>query len=115
MSDVVQNLAPGQHEGVGAWSKAVGQAFLQPYGLNADASTFTAAGTAAPVHQQALQRISPTAAQVYTYQPGSQGNVSEERCVWLRACSLQEWQSCVAAVVLSRKSVQKAHCLSVLH
>jgi hypothetical protein len=79
VKDVVDNFAPGQQEGVGAWSKAVGQAFLQPYGLNADASTFTANDTAAPVHQQALQQISPGTAEVYTYHPGPQGNISEER------------------------------------
>jgi len=48
----------------------IGGAFLQPYDLNADASTFTAADTAGPVHQ-ALEGLDPAAVQVYTYRPYS--------------------------------------------
>lgn len=48
----------------------IGRAFLQPYDLNADASTFTAVNTSGPIHQ-ALQSLSPTAVQVYAYRPYS--------------------------------------------
>lgn len=48
----------------------VGRAFLEPYDLNSDASTFTAANTSGPVHQ-ALQGLNPQEVQVYTYRPYS--------------------------------------------
>ncbi|KAF8071043.1 hypothetical protein HT031_001125 [Scenedesmus sp. PABB004] len=73
--DAARSLARGEQQGVGAWSAAVGAAFLAPYGLNADAATFTAAGTAGPVHQ-ALRGLPPGVA-VYTYRPdGGAGNAS---------------------------------------
>ena len=53
---------------VGSWSAAIGNAFLQPYDLNSDASTFTATGTAGPVHQQALGQLPPVEVAVYTYE-----------------------------------------------
>jgi hypothetical protein len=48
----------------------VGRAFLEPYGLNGDAGTFTAEATSGPVHQ-ALQGLNPAAVQVYRYRPYS--------------------------------------------
>lgn len=48
----------------------VGRAFLQPYDLNSDASTFTAENTSGPVHQ-ALQGLDPKAVQLYAYRPFS--------------------------------------------
>jgi hypothetical protein len=36
--------------GPGAWSDSIGNAFLAPYELNNDKSTFTANGTAGPIH-----------------------------------------------------------------
>jgi hypothetical protein len=48
----------------------IGRAFLQPYDLNSDASTFTADNTTGPVHQ-ALQGLDPQAVQVYAYRPFS--------------------------------------------
>eukprot|EP00775_Hariotina_reticulata_P012591 gene12591-12723_t len=71
VSDVVKSLAPGQQKDVGAWSSAVGQAFLQPYDLNADSSTFTAAGTAGPVHQAALSALPADRVVVYAYHPAA--------------------------------------------
>eukprot|EP00879_Flechtneria_rotunda_P023516 GHRR01024878.1.p1 GENE.GHRR01024878.1~~GHRR01024878.1.p1 ORF type:complete len:572 (+),score=153.32 GHRR01024878.1:161-1876(+) len=65
--DAVESLAPGEQQGVGAWSNAVGRAFLEPYGLNSDSSTFTANGTAGPVHQQ-LRNL-PQGVEVYIYTP----------------------------------------------
>jgi hypothetical protein len=53
---------------INVWSTAIGEAFLEPYGLNSDASTWTAAGTAGSIHQ-ALAEL-PTDVDVYSYQPG---------------------------------------------
>jgi hypothetical protein len=52
---------------VGAWSGAVGNAFLKPYDLNSDASTITASGTAGAVHQEALGQLPPEVS-VYTFE-----------------------------------------------
>jgi hypothetical protein len=71
LSDVVKSLAPGQQLSVGAWSNAVGKAFLQPYDLNHDSSTFTAASTAGAVHQEALAALPADRVAVYTYQPAA--------------------------------------------
>ncbi|KAF6265851.1 hypothetical protein COO60DRAFT_1623718 [Scenedesmus sp. NREL 46B-D3] len=68
IEDAFRGLQPGQQLGIGAWSNAIGQAFLEPYGLNSDASTITAAGTAGPIHQAAA-RLSGEQLQVYTYRP----------------------------------------------
>jgi hypothetical protein len=46
----------------------IGRAFLEPYDLNSDSSTFTAVGTAGPVHQ-ALQGLDPEKVKVYRYTP----------------------------------------------
>lgn len=48
----------------------IGHAFLAPYDLNDDKSTFTALGTTGPVHQ-ALQDLPPDTVQVYQYIPYS--------------------------------------------
>jgi len=48
----------------------IGHAFLAPYDLDGDKSTFTALGTTGPVHQ-ALQDLPPDAVQVYQYIPYS--------------------------------------------
>eukprot|EP00878_Enallax_costatus_P010509 GHUV01010972.1.p1 GENE.GHUV01010972.1~~GHUV01010972.1.p1 ORF type:complete len:534 (+),score=124.46 GHUV01010972.1:703-2304(+) len=79
VKDVVKNLKPGDQKDIGAWSNAVGQAFLDPYGLNSDSATFTAVSTRGPVHQQALKAIDQSAVQVYTFYPGAHGNVSQQR------------------------------------
>lgn len=51
-------------KGPGAWSDSVGNAFLAPYELNADKSTFTANGTQGPIHQE-LDKFD---VKVYAYQ-----------------------------------------------
>ncbi|KAF6265849.1 hypothetical protein COO60DRAFT_1697550 [Scenedesmus sp. NREL 46B-D3] len=53
---------------INVWSAAIGEAFLEPYELNGDASTWTAAGTAGSVHQ-ALAGL-PAEVAVYSYKPG---------------------------------------------
>jgi hypothetical protein len=55
---------------VGAWSGAVGNAFLKPYDLNSDASTITASGTSGAVHQEALGQLPPEVS-VYTFEAGT--------------------------------------------
>jgi hypothetical protein len=81
--DAFRALKPGDQLGIGAWSNAVGQAFLQPYGLNSDAATITAAGTAGPIHQAAAN-LSGQQLQVYTYRPttGPAGNSSSKNDRW---------------------------------
>lgn len=52
---------------INVWSAAIGEAFLAPYDLNSEASTWTAAGTAGSVHK-ALADL-PADVDVYTYKP----------------------------------------------
>jgi hypothetical protein len=63
-------------KGPGAWSDSVGNAFLAPYELNADKSTFTANGTKGPIHQE-LKKFD---VKTYAYQGATDsqtaGNVS---------------------------------------
>lgn len=59
----------GAPTGVAPRVTQVGRAFLEPYDLNSDASTFTAAGTAGPVHH-ALRGL-PREVAVYTYRPSA--------------------------------------------
>jgi hypothetical protein len=49
----------------------IGSAFLQPFDLNSDASTFTADNTSGPVHQALATTLDPQAVQVYHYKPYS--------------------------------------------
>lgn len=58
----------GNHT-IGPWSKAIGRAFLEPYGLNSDASTVTASGTLGNVHQSKAGL--PAEVDAYTYRPTS--------------------------------------------
>jgi hypothetical protein len=50
----------------------VGNAFLAPYELNADQSTFTAIGTKGPIHQQ----LKDFDVKVYPYQGAVDGNTT---------------------------------------
>eukprot|EP00878_Enallax_costatus_P000930 GHUV01001060.1.p1 GENE.GHUV01001060.1~~GHUV01001060.1.p1 ORF type:complete len:719 (+),score=173.97 GHUV01001060.1:262-2418(+) len=68
VTGAVVDVVTGSKTGPGAWSLAVGDAFLKPYNLNADKSTVTAAGTKGPIHP-ALQQLNGI--DVYTYQAGS--------------------------------------------
>ncbi|WIA11773.1 hypothetical protein OEZ85_011867 [Tetradesmus obliquus] len=52
---------------INVWSAAIGEAFLAPYDLNSEASTWTAAGTVGSVHK-ALADL-PADVDVYTYKP----------------------------------------------
>jgi hypothetical protein len=52
----LEDIFDGGDEGaadadVAGWTKAVGTAFLEPYDLNHDYSTFTAAGTSGKIHE----------------------------------------------------------------
>lgn len=69
VEDAFRSLKPGEQLGIGAWSNAIGKAFLAPYNLNSDASTITAAGTAGPIHQAAANLSAQQQLQVYTYRP----------------------------------------------
>jgi hypothetical protein len=67
---------------INVWSEAIGEAFLAPYGLDSEASTWTAEGTAGRVHQ-ALADL-PADVNVYSYKPGSNaaaGGSSDPRYV----------------------------------
>jgi hypothetical protein len=66
---------------INVWSEAIGEAFLAPYGLDSEASTWTAEGTAGRVHQ-ALADL-PADVDVYSYKPGSNaaGGSSDPRYV----------------------------------
>jgi hypothetical protein len=51
-----QDIFDGGDEGaadadVAGWTKAVGNAYLEPYDLNDDNSTFTAVGTSGKIHE----------------------------------------------------------------
>jgi hypothetical protein len=59
-------------KGPGSWSDSVGNAFLAPYELNADKSTFTAIGTKGPIHQQ----LNDFDVKVYPYQGAVDGNTT---------------------------------------
>lgn len=67
-------------KGPGAWSDSVGDAFLAPYDLNADKSTFTANGTKGPIHQE----LNNLDVKVYAYQGDKDsktlGNISRCAC-----------------------------------
>ena len=78
VEDAFKSLKPSDQLGIGAWSNAIGKAFLAPYNLNSDASTITAAGTAGPIHQAAANLSGQQQLQVYTYRPttGPAGNSS---------------------------------------
>lgn len=65
----LHTLTGSSNHTVGPWSKAIGKAFLEPYGLNSDASTVTAAGTLGNVHQPTAGL--PAHVDVYTYRPTS--------------------------------------------
>lgn len=62
----VFSRSSARSNGPGAWSNSVGDAFLQPYDLNADKSTVTADGTKGPIHHS-LQQL-PNTVKVYKYQ-----------------------------------------------
>ncbi|WIA31484.1 hypothetical protein OEZ86_002377 [Tetradesmus obliquus] len=81
VEDAFRSLKPGQQLGIGAWSNAIGRAFLAPYNLNSDASTITAAGTVGPIHQAAANLSAQQQLQVYTYRPttGPAGSSSSSR------------------------------------
>jgi hypothetical protein len=61
----VIDAVTGSKYGPGAWSLAVGDAFLKPYNLNSDKSTITTNGTKGPIHR-ALQQLGSI--DEYTYQ-----------------------------------------------
>lgn len=65
-----KDLLVQSDRGPGAWSDSIGNAFLAPYELNADKSTFSVNGTKAPVHT-ALAKID---AKTYYYQGAVDGN-----------------------------------------
>lgn len=83
VEDAVQTLLPGQQSsGVGAWSSAIGDAFLQPYGLNADASTFTATGTSGSVHQAVSSLPQDVAVYRYNSETGNRCEVLSD--MWVK-------------------------------
>lgn len=91
VEDAVQTLLPGQQSsGVGAWSSAIGNAFLQPYGLNADASTFTANGTAGGVHQ-AVNSL-PRDVAVYRYNPETGNRCEVTRSMLGERVDMRSWE-----------------------
>lgn len=95
-------------KGPGAWSDSVGNAFLAPYELNNDKSTFTANGTKAPIHQ-ALAGMEGL--KVYPWEgavdPNTAGNISRcgvvcgggvergLRFVLTEACDAEERRMCM--------------------
>lgn len=64
VSGASKDVIAQSDKGPGAWSDSVGNAFLAPYELNADKSTFTANGTQGPIHQE-LDKFD---VKVYAYQ-----------------------------------------------
>eukprot|EP00775_Hariotina_reticulata_P001277 gene1277-1617_t len=76
--EAAADVVTGSARAPGAWSSAVGDAFLSPYKLNADQSTFSALGTAGPVHTTLSNQLQDLT--TYYWQGGldaqTEGNIS---------------------------------------
>jgi hypothetical protein len=72
----VKDVVVQSDKGPAAWSVSIGNAFLAPYELNSDTSTFSALGTKGPIHT-GLDKLD---AKVYYYQGAvdsqTAGNIS---------------------------------------
>lgn len=99
-SGAVKDVITQNDRGPGAWSDSIGNAFLAPYELNADKSTWTANGTKGPIHE-ALKTMD---VKTYVYQGGVDANTMGNVSRYVRGADLD--------LVVSSHQVATLSCLS---